>query len=263
MDDVNAVTGTPEITDSTVPMETPVAEGATPTVTEGQETPSALFEYGGQQYDEQKIVEAIEALQNKSKWSSELSKKGEELNMMREIMEQYRQQGMSQQPQPAPMQQEQTPINGEMLQKLIFEQPDQAMNVIGGLIQQAVSQAVGQQSQTEQIRSKFLSEFSDYQQKVATPEVQQVMAENPGYNQVHAYLINELRQARAQVAEAEKQGFRKGEQQTINNMKAKGALKVLTGGGSPPIAPTQSGPMTHQQLLESITQKLETARRGA
>lgn len=259
MADVDAGTGVAVDTDTVVDTQTDVTppDGVTP---DAGTTDAPIIQLGEKTFTESQLLEAIDAYENKQKWSGELSQKGAELNQLREMIEQARQAVINPQPvapQVAPVQ----GVTGEQLRDLLLNDPNQAMSVINNLIEQSVAHTTEAVSTKQEIKNRFLSEHQDYPNTIATPEFKQFMANYPYYNEVNGYFAYQLSQAKAKLAEAEKTGFQKGEQNTINNLKAKGQIKVLTGAGAPPVAPkSQEGPLSHQQLLETITKGLEAKR---
>lgn len=241
--------------------------------TEAPAADAPILQLGETNYTETQVREALEALENKSKWSAELSRKGEELNLIRNFLEEQRQQVINPQiQQPQVPQQPQIEIpSGEQLRDMILDRPQEAMATIDNLIKAAVSHYVGsamgqmqEQQSLEQVRSNFLKEHGDFEQVVKTPEAIQFMREHPEYNPVNTYYKLKINELQGQLEAAKKAGFTAGEQAAIKNIQAKGNLKVLTGTGAAPVMPSQStGPLSQQQLLESISRKIEARRAQA
>jgi len=185
------------------------------------------------------IFAALDAVDNKKSWETKLHERGEQLNIVEKMLEENRMKAINPDvnPQqiPGQAQTEKPAVTGQQLQDMILERPDEAMSVIDNLIQSAVSTAVGNYWTQSEAKNSFMSAHSDYDQTVNGSEFRDFMATNPlapYLNSVNAFYEFKLHQANQLVENASKDGFNKGEKTTLDNLKAKGNIRVLAGGGA-------------------------------
>lgn len=221
--------------------------------------PSEPFQlqWGDETFSEEDIKAWRDAHINMSKWRGELAKKGEELNTQAKVLEMLRQQylqgGTPQVNAPATEPQ----ITGEQLKELFEVDPEKAKSVINSMVQEAVRESTSRMSAEQ----AFYGHYPDYQQMVQTPEFQQFLQTNPGFSSVNAYFALKNQNLEKQIEEAKKAGFLKGQEVTIKNMRAKGALKVLRpGGGAPAPNPVDIKNMSHAERVNAATQAILAAR---
>lgn len=111
----------------------------------------------------------------------------------------------------------------------------------------------GQAKQQEKVVQTFDTKFSDFKDVTGTREYKDFMSTNPFFNPVEGYLAYKLdRQSNETetikktgadaVKAAEEKGKKAGESQTVKQLKAKGNIRLLTGGpgGARPQASRQS-----------------------
>lgn len=281
MADVDGVTGTAVQTDA-VALDTantqaaPVTDGqgATQAGNEGQ--PNLILELDGQQYTEAQVLEAFDALKNMSKWRTDLSRRGEELNAMARALEEARTRGTTPQaPQQAatqqPGQQEQV---AQLFQAAAQGNPQATamlLEMFTGLADSKAQERLQTHQVQNEVRTSFLGKYNDFPTVTQSQEFREYSETlpkdhmgRPVYNEVNAYFAYRLDQAEKQIEQAKKSGYLAGEQATINNLKAKGTLKVLTGTGSAPVvnATPDVKKMQQGEFLNAATQAI-LARRAA
>ncbi len=246
--DVDAVTGKPITTDAVVdPNAKPAEDDTKPAESE----PQYLLEVDGQKLTEEDIRSAVTSHANETKWKGELSQKGEELNVIQRALEERRLQAINPTVDPAQPRTPQTSrITGEQLQEMIYNKPDEALSQIDNLIQDAVNQAVRDYSSKQEIKDAFMRDYPAFNETVNSREFQTFMLSKPYFNPVNGYLAYD-------AIQKGKEGFNKGEQDTIKNLKAKGGIKVLSGGGATiPQTPPNLKDLSEADFLNAATQAL-------
>ena len=268
MADVDANTGAPVQIDAF--SEPAPATPAPAEQTAPEQADAPIIEVDGKPVTEKQIRDAISALENKTQWEGKLKTESSELKQLKDLLEMQRQ-SMFVAPQaqqiPSRQQIDNTPtVLLESLKAAILSDDVNAFNQAIAMINEGVQNSANQtyhEAQTkERIRSSFLNEHPDYEKTIQSSEFREFASQKPEYNTVNAYLEFDRNRLIRQIDEVKKQSFQQGEQTTIKNLQAKGQIKVLNGTGAAPVAPASAAPLSHQELLETITKGIEERRQA-
>lgn len=136
----------------------------------------------------------------------------------------------------------------------------------------------GQVKQQEKVVQTFDEQYPDFKEVVESKEYEKFKAANPLFNQVEGYLAfqhsalkREMESLKAsgpkEIKAAEEKGKKAGESQTVKQLKAKGNIRLLTGGpgGARPQASRQSTMdlSNEEQRQARMIERLNEMRSGA
>ena len=238
----------------------PSAEGTgTPTEEE------AIVEIDGVKYTPSQVAEALNISANQSKFADENHKRAEELNVLQKYLEEARQGVINPHQSVTPNVETPSAVTGEQLQQMIYENPNQAMETINNMIDNAVNGAVGDASEKADAKSAFLTEYPDFNQVTNSPEYNNFVNISPlgqYMNPVTGFLAFKNAQSAEQIKNATAEGFNSGEKATVANLKAKSNIKVLNGGGvsTPPGKAQITADTPHGDILNGAVARIKQMR---
>ena len=214
---------------------TPVAD--TPTVEtppEGDvapaETPEeAVFQIGDEKFTATEVESALNMSKNQDSINTKNQEESARLNTLARVIEETRL-GLSNQPVDTSV-----PANTKMTAEgfrdgLLGDNPSEAIAQMVNLINETVASKTGE----VEAKNAFTTKYPDYNQVVNSSEYKTFISQDPMgqyLNDVNGFLSYKLSTTGNDVKIAETNGFKKGETQTMANIKAKGNLKVLNNDG--------------------------------
>jgi hypothetical protein len=151
-------------------------------------------------------------------------------------------------------------------QNLLLENPAEFDRKLGEYINSTVGERVdtvaNEYITDAEVKNKFMASNSDYEDVTNSQEFQQFQSQHPEYGPATAYAFYKLAEANQQLEAAKQAGIQEGEQNTINNLKAKQGIKILTGQGSPVNAPSNPdvSKMSHQERVQHATNMIMSNR---
>lgn len=268
--DADAHTGLPVQIDANAEPEEGVAgaEGPAGEADPGEgDDKNYILEIDGVKLTEEDLLSWKQAHENNADFTKRNQDRAAELNAIEKAIEEKRQ-GYMNPPASAPVT-PQTPdkpnITADEFQDMMLNDPQKAMTFLGEYVAEQVNQTVGKVTSEAEAKSAFLGAYPDFMQTLDSAEFKAFQASNPlsqHVGEVNTYLMYKEHLAKQSIEEAGKNGFNDGEKKTIENLKAKGNIKVLGNSGAR-VLPNQKdfSKMSPEDVALAATKFLQDKRR--
>lgn len=123
------------------------------------------------------------------------------------------------------------------------------VDLIRGITQQSVLPEIQHSQAADKAFNDFVTEFPGFNTSLQDGSLKKFLDQNPVYTPGEAFLVQEVRNLKAQLEKAEKAGFQAGQTKTMKDMKARGVtLRGIGPAGKTP-APSK-GPKVYRSQAE-------------